>query len=632
MPNSQLIDQAIQFHRAGRLADADRLYLSALELSPANVDVLHMAGYCKMQLGELDGAIRILASAAALSPSNADLLNTLGDAYRSVGQLEQALQTFDRAVAVDEKHCAAHNNRGLTLRGLGRHEEALCSFDRAIALNPSYAIGYCNRGAVLRDLTRPLDAVASLRKALAINPKLVDAHVYLGNALADQDRFEEALAAYRTAIALAPGKGAAYKALSTLCIRLNMLEEACVALEKLADIEPQNSECLTDLGTVRRNLYRTDDALAAFDRALAIAPDSPLVNNNRAIVLLDQNRLQPAMAALERTIELAPDFADAHWNMGLVNLLAGNLATGWEKFEWRKKQQNSLLAHRRYAQPEWLGNFDIRGKRLLVYWEQGLGDTLQFCRYAKPLSETGAKVFLLVQAPLKKLLASLPYPVEIIAEGEALPEFDAHCAMMSLPHAFRTELPTIPTETPYLFADSSLQARWSDRLGEPKKFRVGLVWSGDPRKHQQSANRVDRVRSMSFATLSPLLDLPGIEFVSLQKGEEAVSQLRSHPRRQAVIDWTDELHDFVDTAALMANLDLVIAVDTSIVHLAGALDKPVWVLNRFNTCWRWLLDRADSPWYPSARIFRQSSLGRWDDVLQSVKRELASLASSYSAL
>jgi len=629
MQNNFTIDEAIRLHRAGQLEEADRLYLSAMNTSALDADVLHMAGYCRMQLGDMEGAICLLVSAADLSTANADLLNTLGGAYRSTGKLDLALLTFERAIAADEKHFAAFNNRGLILRELGRQEEALSSFEQAISLNPAYAIGYCNRGAALRDLARPLDAVASLRKALAINPKLIDAHVYLGNALADQERFEEALASYRMATALAPGQGSAYKALAKLFIRLNMLDEACTTLEDLMVIEPNDSECLIDLGTVRRNLYRTSEAVDAFDKALAIEPNSPLAINNRAIALLDQNCLEPALGALDQAIALDPDFADAHWNAGLANLLAGRLDIGWEKFEWRKRQKNSLLSSRNYDQPEWLGNFDIREKNLLVYWEQGLGDTLQFCRYAKLLAETGAKVFLLVQPPLKKLLTSLPYRVQIIAEDEPLPEFDAHCAIMSLPHAFRTELSSIPVEVPYLSADRELQAFWKKRLGNPNKLRVGLVWSGDPRKHQHSANRVDRVRSMPFEMLAPLLDLPEIDFISLQKGEGAVHQLRSHPRREAVIDWTDELHDFADTAALVANLDLVIAVDTSIVHLAGALGKPVWILNRFNTCWRWLLERNDSPWYPSARIFRQSALGRWDDVVQSVASELEELASRH---
>lgn len=631
MQNHSTIDEAIRLHRAGQLEEADRLYLSAMSASAPDADTLHMAGYCRMQLGDMEGAICLLASAADLSTANADLLNTLGGAYRSTGKLDLALQTFERAIAADERHSAAFNNRGLTLRALGRLEEALSSFEQAISLNSSYAIGYCNRGAVLRDLARPLDAIASLRKALAINPRLIDAHVYLGNALADQERFEEALASYRTATALAPEQGSAYMALAKLFIRLNMLEEACATLEKVATIEPDNSECLIDLGTVRRNLYRTSEAVEAFDKALAIEPNSPLAINNRAIALLDQNRLEPALGALDQATALDPDFADAHWNTGLANLLAGRLDIGWEKFEWRKRQKNSLLSNRNYDQPEWLGNFDIRGKTLLVYWEQGLGDTLQFCRYAKLLAETGAEVILLVQAPLKKLLSSLPCRVQIVAEGEPLPEFDAHCAMMSLPHAFRTELSTIPAEVPYLSADRELQSLWEKRLGTTDKLRVGLAWSGDPRKYQHSANRVDRVRSMPFEMLVPLLDLPEIEFISLQKGEGAVHQLRSHPRRETVIDWTDELRDFADTAALVATLDLVIAVDTSIVHLAGALGKPVWVMNRFNTCWRWLLERSDSPWYPSARIFRQSSLGRWDDVVLSVATELQELARQHRA-
>ncbi len=300
----------------------------------------------------------------------------------------------------------------------------------------------------------------------------------------------------------------------------------------------------------------------------------------------------------------------------------GRFEAGWRLYEWRKKLDKPASS-RVYPQPEWLGVEDIAGKTLFLHWEQGLGDTIQFCRYARLAEARGARVIMEVQQPLYRLLRQISPTIQIIGQGEKPAAFDYHCPLLSLPLAFRTTLETIPAAVPYLHADPDRAARWRHRLAALPGHKVGLVWAGDPNK-SRIPNRVinmDQRRSITLAHFSRLAEVVGVSFVSLQKGE-AAAQARTPPEGMVLHDWTDELHDFADTAALVEALDLVISVDTSVVHLTGALGKPVWMLNRYDQCWRWLLDRIDSPWYPTARLFRQQSPGDWHGVIRAVAAAL----------
>jgi hypothetical protein len=310
-------------------------------------------------------------------------------------------------------------------------------------------------------------------------------------------------------------------------------------------------------------------------------------------------------------------------------LLLGDFGRGWQKHEWRWETAQLKNAKRNFPQPLWLGSDAIKGKTILLRAEQGLGDTIQFCRYAPLVAERGGDVILEVQKPLQDLMNTLPGAIQVVSRGDPLPEFDLHCPLLSLPLAFATRLETIPLALPYLSARESKTRVWHERLGEHARPRIGVVWAGNPRKELPGANRIDSQRSIAFDRLVPLFQLTGCDFYSLQKGDDAVQQLRASPLRHALIDWTDHLHDFSDTAALIENLDLVISVDTSVAHLAGALGKPFWLLNRYNTCWRWLADREDSPWYPTARLFRQDATREWHPVIARVAAALHDYVRSF---
>ena len=367
-------------------------------------------------------------------------------------------------------------------------------------------------------------------------------------------------------------------------------------------------------------LNRHAEALEAHDLALALRPTDADALNNRATALLAIGRYAEARTSFDLVLAVDPNMVGAHVNRAYCLLAQGNLARGWAEQEWRWRLPNFREARRELPQPRWEGGPEIDGKTILLWPEQGLGDALQFCRYVK-LVGARATVVLEAPQPLVRLLCSLPGGGQIIVAGQTPPQFDLHCPLMSLPRAFRTDLATIPNETPYLEANPAEVTAWRRRLAGLTGLRVGLVWAGGRRDFDPTLRAADQRRSLPLAQLAPLARLRGIDLVSLQKGD-AASQARTLPPGMVIHDWTDRLRDFADTAALIEALDLVISVDTSVVHLAGALGKPVWVLNRFDACWRWLGDREDSPWYPSARLFRQTSPGDWTGLIDRVAAAL----------
>jgi hypothetical protein len=358
-----------------------------------------------------------------------------------------------------------------------------------------------------------------------------------------------------------------------------------------------------------------DEALACIDQALAIDPDNAVVHANRGIALVALCRLPEALASFDKAVGLEPGYAEAYFGRAVARLLSGDFAQGWVDFEWRWKRTNGPagLQRREFAQPLWLGDKSLIGKTLLVHAELGLGDTLQFCRYVTPLAELGATVILQVQSPLVELLAELHGVSRVMTEGQPLPALDYHCPLLSLPLAFKTELNSIPAERKYLRADPAKVAQWKSRMDDPGGPRVGLVWRGDPN------NRDDRHRSLALIDL--LQELPAdCRYYSLQKqlSESEKRLFRAHPTALCL---ADEL-DFTETAAVCECLDLVISVDTSVAHLSAALGKLTWILLPFSPDCRWLLSRADSPWYPTVKLYRQESIGEWRRVLTRVAGDL----------
>lgn len=386
-------------------------------------------------------------------------------------------------------------------------------------------------------------------------------------------------------------------------------------LDKAVHVNPGFPAAHWHRGIALQELGRLKEAAVSYDRALRLKPDYVEALVNRGFVLQELKRPEEALACYIRVIELRPDYASAHYNESLCRLQLGDFEKGWPKHEWRLQVEQLDRDRRSFAQPLWLGEEPLRGERILLHAEQGLGDTLQFCRYAKLVAAQGATVLMEVQPWLMSVLTRLEGVDRLIAYEDKLPEFDYHCPLLSLPLAFKTTLDTIPAQQPYLASDPEIVRLWRNRLGERKLPRVGLVWSGS------TTHKNDRNRSI------PLVDFSGLvsgqaQFVSLQKEVRAADQPLL-TRRGDILHFGEGLRDFNDTAALIELMDVVITVDTAVAHLAGGMGKPVWILLPFNPDWRWLMERSDSPWYPSARLFRQPTRGDWKSVIPRVRGELA---------
>ena len=513
----------------------------------------------------------------------------------NAGKLVEAEKLCQQVVNAKRDHFGALHLLALVQSYLGKREMALANYDGALALSPGSAEALSNRGLTLHELKRFDEAMASYDRALALRPNFAAGHYNRGNTLNALNRLEEALASFDRALAL----------------------------------RPDYVEAHHNRGNTLKGLRRFEEALASYDRALALQPNLPEALSNRGLTLRELQRFEEALASYDRAVKLRPDFAEAHNNEAWCRLLIGDFDRGWEKNEWRWKTEQLKNARRNFTQPLWRGSNEIAGKTILLHAEQGFGDTIQFCRYVPLVLKCGARVVLEVPKPLHALMSTLPGDAQIVSRGDPLPEFEYQCPLMSLPLAFKTTLSNIPANIPYLKTIPDKSHFWRRKLGASDKLRVGLVWSGGFRPNQPELWHVNQRRNIPLAKFAPLKHTD-IEFYSLQKGQPAETELAEMIRHKwdgpHIVDFTSLLNDFSDTAALVENLDLVISVDTSAAHLAGAIGKPAWILNRFDTDWRWLLDRTDSPWYPTVKLYRQETVGNWDVVIQRIKDDLIALA------
>lgn len=544
--------------------------------------------------GDWRGAEKVCTSILQLNPQQFDAIAMLGLIAAQTQRAPHALELLRSVVVARPDDPSAHNNLGNVLMLLERFEQALQSFERALQLKPKLAEAHYNRANALQALGRFEEALRVYERALQLRPAYPEALCNRGNALRALGRFEEALRSYQRALQL----------------------------------KPDSPEAHDNCGNALQALGRFDEALQSYQRALQLRPNSAEAHTNLGVLHYLLNKPEIAVINHTRAIHIRPNYAEAYRNRAYAALVAGDFAKGWIDYEWRWKARSRGIDPRYRDQRPWLGREPLVGKTIVLHSEQGLGDTLQFCRYVKLVANLGANVILEVPAPLAGLLTNLEGLSRLVVQGQPLPAFDYHCPLMSLPLAFQTSLWTIPAQVPYVASDSAKTRLWKERLGPRTHPRVGLVWSGGFRPEHPELWPIDRRRNVPLTKLAPLRDAT-VTFYSLQKGEPAESELRQLKAGgwpgPELIDCAQFLHDFSDTAAVIENLDLVISVDTSTAHLAGALGKPVWIMNRFDTCWRWLLNRADSPWYPTARLYRQRRAGDWDEVVDRIRIDLSGL-------
>ncbi len=611
---------------AGRFAEAEAAYRRALahpapgspHLGPAYL------GLAAALLNQGQNALAIAAArnAVRVMPQDGAAQLALGTALRIAGEPEAALACYDAVLAGNPDEAEAEFQRGNALASLGRAAEAVIAFCAAIRLRPGHAQTHYNLATLLQRDGMLEQAASCYAAASAARPDFAEARVNRGNCLLALGRMKEAEEAYRDALHVWPGYAVAHANLGCALHALGRFEEAAAHCDTAIRLQPDYPEAYSNLGSALLVQGRFEEAIAAFQGALALRPNYAEAHANLGAALLDSGDIEGALLACEAAIELAPDQPDARFNHGLALLAAGRYAEGWAEHEHRLR-----LAHyprRTLGCRQW-GGERLSGERVLLHAEQGLGDTLQFVRYAAEVAARGGRVILEAQRPLLRLLGRVEGAAEIVASGDSLPEFDLHAPLMSLPHACGTTLETIPGQAPYLHADPALTERWASRLPADGKLRVGLVWAGSPRPGEPRNHHADRRRSLRLACLAPLAGIPGVRFVSLQLGPPS-EQARTPPPGLDLIDPTPDIADFEDTAALIAGLDLVISVDTSVAHLAGGLGRPVWVLSRFDGCWRWLSGRDDSPWYPTLRLYRQERAGDWSGPIARIVQDLRGLA------
>ena len=608
----------------GRPEGALVSYEQALRVRPSYAEAFFSRGNTLQELGRFADALNSYESALQITPESAQTYNNRGVTLRKLGRLEESLESYRRALAIRSDYADAYFNRGITLQELKRHGDALESYERALQLAPD-AVAYNNRGNTLQELGRFADALDSYERALRIKPDYADAHFNRGNALKALRRFADALDAYERTLQLDPDHADAYCNRGNALRELGRFTDALDSYERALQIEPDSADAHSNRGNALRALDRYDEALQSYERALQLEPDFAEAYSNLGLWHHERYAPQAAIAHFNRAIDIRPDLAAAYMNRAYTTLLTGDFANGWSDYEWRWKARPHAADPRFPDRTLWLGSESLSGRIIVLHSEQGLGDTLHFCRYVKRVAALGATVILEAPSQLAALLANLEGLSQLVVRGDPVPEFDYHCPLMSLPLAFRTSLATIPAQVPYLFSDSVKAHLWKEKLGPWTKPRVGLVWSGGFRPDQPEVWPVNSRRNLPLAKLAPLRNAD-ISFYSLQKGEPAESELNALQAAgwpgPDLIDFSQSLQDFADTAALIENLDLVISVDTAVAHLAGALAKPVWIMNRFDNCWRWLMDRTDSPWYPTARLYRQQRPGDWDEVIERVRIDL----------
>ncbi|WP_255360618.1 tetratricopeptide repeat protein [Magnetospirillum sp. XM-1] len=534
------------------------------------------------------------------------------------GNMDLSAAECQRMLSIDRRNTAAMHILGSVAFRQGDHERAVELLGKVVKQDPGRIQAVITLGEAQLALSRFSLAAINFRKAVAARPDDWGQHYNLGLALRGLGQLDEAATVFEKCRDMAEAEATApapWNALGDVYRAQGRLDEARACFEQALRISPNFSMAQNNLGLTLNALGRIAEAISMLEKAIAMNPQDPELHYNLGCSLQDDGQTLPAIAAHRQAIALRPDYAAAHWNLSHSLLRAGEFAEGWREYEWRWQTVQTADT---YSQPAWTGDA-AAGRTLLIWEEQGLGDTIQFIRFAPLLAKQGWKVVVVVQKPLKRLLDGLP-GVEIVARGEALPHFDVHAPMLSLPRLLGVTADAVPAPAPYLAADSARIALWAERLGSREGMRVGLVWQGNP------TAKVDKGRSIPLACLAPLAAIPGVRLISLQKNE-GVEQLDCLPAGMTVetlgADFDAGPGAFLDSAAVMMNLDLVVTSDTAIAHLAGALGRPVWVLLQAVPDWRWLDGRADCPWYSNMRLFHQEAAGDWDGLAARVAAELS---------
>jgi tetratricopeptide (TPR) repeat protein len=588
-------------------------------MESAEVDPLIRQGMAHVEQGELEVAVASFQKAVRLDGGRVAAHFHLASALAQQGKTVAAIASYREALRISPDHFESLVALGVSLARSGQLSEGIDTLGRAVATRPNFAKAHLNLGVALAESNRLDEATDSLQRALELNPEYAEAHFNLGNVLAQQGRREEAVARLERVLELKPDHADALNNLGLALVELGRFARAVIVLKQAVRLRKDHVEAWNNLGLAFAGQGSFEAAIEAYEAALALNPRHIDAHNNLGSAYKDLGRLEEAAACYQQAIWLDPANASSRWNRSLVWLQMGDFGRGWHEYEWRWKRKNS--APPAYRQPRWDGA-PLAGRTILLHGEQGLGDMIQFIRYADLVQRTAGKVVVACPRCLRRIFSSMSSIDRFVHEGEELPHFDVHAPLMSLPLLMGTTASTIPAQTPYLAPDSESVKHWKERLREPTRYRIGIAWQGNPR------HRLDRHRSVPLAAFEPIAALPNVELISLQQGDgaEDVKDHRQFPIRVVFDDPAAPLADFAEVAAVIQNLNLVVSADTAIAHLAGAVGASVYLALAAVCDWRWQLHRSDSSWYPTMTLFRQTQLDRWNEVFERMAESIRQAA------
>jgi tetratricopeptide (TPR) repeat protein len=648
---SEAFAAAVKYHQAGQLDDAQKAYQRILAINPDHHETLHLLGTIFHQTGDNHTATNLISAAIRHNPQNASYYISLGDTLKARGQQNQSIVCYQQAIKANPDALEAyirlgsihHGQRnfnaaidyfikaaqikpdvaevhyciGLSYQAVDQLDHAIESYERAIQLKPDDAEFHHQKGKAYRakgDLEKTL---LCFQQATRLKPDFAEPYFHMGDTLCFLGQMEAGIENYRKALQCRPDMLEAYNNLGNALKAQGNLEAAVVNYRQVVRLKPDLAEAYYNLGSTLRLKEEFDNAITHLRRALELKPQYAEAYNNLGLVFKNMGDIGQATEYFSQALRIKPDMAEAHWNRSFMYLLNEKFEDGWQDYDWRFRQVRwkTLYPHP-YSGPRWDGS-PSAGKTLFVHDEQGLGDTLQFVRYLPMAKTRCATLIFETRKSLIPLLKGFPGIDQIVSRSSSPhpdKNWDVYIPLLSLPKVFGSTLETIPNQVPYLYADTQKTEYWRHRL-TGDGFKVGIVWAGRP-MHTNDHNR-----SCALRQFLPCAEIPGIQLIGLQKGA-AAAQAAELPPKMNFVNFDEELQDFSDTAGLIENLDLVISVDTAVAHLAGAMGKPVWVLLPVIPDWRWMMDREDSPWYPSMRLFRQKKRGDWESVFLRLKMEL----------
>ncbi len=638
------LQSAVALHQSGRLMQAASIYKQVLDVDPKNGDALHLLGLVFHQSGQPTTAVKLIKRALEVYPNQSDFLRNLADILKESGQFEKSVQIYRRIIELHSGSNEVYNSLGISLSKLNLLEEAIRVYQHAIRFDPKYvptynhmgmsfaelgqfdkAMSVCKKaieldhynyeayntlGNIYTELGQLENGLRAYQKALDLNPCIAELHFNYANVLKLKGKLKESVSAYQRAIVFNSNYSEAYYNLGTLLQKQGKLEESVSVYQKVLAINPNYAEVYNNLGHMLHKQRKLDGAFQFYQKAISLKPDFVVAYRNLGDVLSQQGKIEQAIQSYDKAIEIQPDNAQSHHHRGMLLLLQGDFQRGWKEYEWRLKCNDFPVEKRSFAQPVWDGS-PLNGKTIFLYAEQGFGDTIQFIRYVYELTWYKVDIIVECQSELLDLFRNIGIITQLIVQGDALPDFDVHAPLLSLPRILGTDLESIPSKAPYLSARPVPVFSSNPN----SKLKVGIAWAGN------SWHPNDDTRSVDLEQFTILFNVSACQFYSLQVGDRRNDIFKCN-YSIPLIDLGANFSDFSDTASAIIELDLVISVDTSVAHLAGALGKNVWVLLSWIPDWRWLLEKEDTLWYPTMRLFRQTRNGDWESAFQQLQLAL----------